>query len=459
MDINRETHNPRAFRRQRGPWLGVIATLLLIGVIAPGAVAKGIGLDKGFGDHGRVLTKIPGKGFFTTRTTIDGADRILVLDRLGDRSELLRYLPSGELDPSFGSAGRVTIALDPSVYVSDVAVDSQDRVIVAGGNSYLEGVTPMTYVVRYRVDGGLDSSFGHGGVATSSHPFGAEMIAIDSADRITVLGDPPPPQVDELKVDPQSVGKFLVRFDASGNEDTAFRDNSPALDFMSPTNFHDFTVDPAGKIVIVGEELPGDPEDESIHYHALVMQLLPDGQLDPSFSGDGRTALKLRRFADSAGGVAIDPQGRILLSASSDYTVARLRDDGAIDPSFGDRGRARFAPFASGPSSGPAGIVIDHRGRPIIAGTAGRYGSDGRLKKYFGFVGTTPGGRTDPLLGRGLRKISFGQTKCQSSCQSSRHRNLAGGAPLIDSAGRLLLVGAAKRGNRHYVALARVHLP
>ena len=423
------------------------------------AFAQAGKLDQRFGNHGRVLTHVPGRGFLSVHAAIDKEGRILVTTWHRGESQLLRYLPSGELDLDFGDRGRVTIGFDRLAGVSDVDVDAQNRVIVAGGTPYVEDIPPTTYIARFAADGNLDSSFGNDGVATGDHPFGATAIKIDAADRITVLGDPPPESLGDLKVDPDSVGKFIARFNADGGADTTFRDNAPTLGFRGGTNLLDFTIDPLGRIVIAGEELPGDPEDESVHFNSLVLRLLPDGRLDPSFSGDGRAKPRARRFADSAGGVATDQRGRILLSASNDYTVARLRDDGAVDSSFGHHGRARFAPFAAGPFTGPAGIILDGQGRPIIAGTASYLPSKGPERRYFGFVRTTMNGQIDPAFGRHLSRVGFGQPHCRASCPPTQRRDLLGGTPLVDSAGRLVLVGAAKRGRRIYVALTRVRLP
>ncbi len=95
-------------------------------------------LNSAFGGDGRVTTDFSGGA---DDVTIDSQGRILASGYTHngdfDRSAfaLARYNPNGSLDPSFGTAGKVTtdFAADTTDEASSVAIDSQGRIVAAGG--------------------------------------------------------------------------------------------------------------------------------------------------------------------------------------------------------------------------------------------------------------------------------------------------------------------------------------
>ncbi|MGB7068767.1 MAG: choice-of-anchor Q domain-containing protein [Pyrinomonadaceae bacterium] len=118
------------------------------------------------------------------------------------------------------------------------------------------------------------------------------------------------------------------------------------------------------------------------------------GDLDPTFSGDG----KLTDWSGGAGGVAIQPDGKIVVAGSSrngsndDFAVARYNPDGSPDTTFGG-GTGRVTTFLGG-NDYAGSVVIQPDGKIIIAGewanstTGGfamaRYNPDGSLDSEFG---------------------------------------------------------------------------
>ena len=102
--------------------------------------------------------------------------------------------------------------------------------------------------------------------------------------------------------------------------------------------------------------------------------LAAEGDLDPSFSGDGR--LVFSGTVGHAEGVAVDPEGRIVEAGAidpagsdpSDMAVARFLPDGSPDPSFSGDGVATLN--AAGGTGGDSanGVAIDSQGRIVLAG-------------------------------------------------------------------------------------------
>src|SRR5690242_19017563 len=72
----------------------------------------------------------------------------------------------GALDASFGDGGKVTTQVGPANDTADAVVIQRDGRILVAGSSY-NGVDYDIAVVRYRLDGKLDDSFGRAGIVTT----------------------------------------------------------------------------------------------------------------------------------------------------------------------------------------------------------------------------------------------------------------------------------------------------
>src|SRR4029079_16514431 len=94
-------------------------------------------------------------------------------------------------------------------------------------------------------------------------------------------------------------------------------------------------------------------------------QLMSAGSLDPTFAqqgvfaGAGFTAVDMARQSD----------GKIVLSGArdGDYALARLTENGALDPSFGGTG---VVTLNLATHDDPGGVAIQPDGRIVIVGTA-----------------------------------------------------------------------------------------
>ena len=138
-----------------------IAAVLLVPTAARAAEGD---LDPSFGTGGTVTTPIP-PGALANAVTVDQQGRIVAAGWSGSYPNfaiaVARYTPSGALDTTFNGTGTVTTPIGTFAQANAVAVDSQNRVVVAGydGNNFV--------VVRYTPSGALDGSFGTGGIATA----------------------------------------------------------------------------------------------------------------------------------------------------------------------------------------------------------------------------------------------------------------------------------------------------
>src|SRR5262245_49982969 len=153
-------------------------------------------LDPTFGVGGRVTTRDPiSSAEIGSSTAIDSLGRIVVagyrhLNGSNHDFAVARYLPAGGLDLSFGGNGVVTFGIGGSDDLAQsVAIDSLDRVVVAGYTN--NGSNNDFAVARLTTAGALDTTFDADGKQTIA--FGtstdiANCVAVDSLDRVVVAG-------------------------------------------------------------------------------------------------------------------------------------------------------------------------------------------------------------------------------------------------------------------------------
>lgn len=182
-------------------------------------------LDPTFGNGGVVVTTdgFPGTAY-TVRLQPDGkllAGGTGTPDAYGDRPMLVsRYDVDGSLDPTFGDGGRVNVPhqVDEEEQANALLVDPQGR-ILAGGTNYWAEYSRFC-LVRLLPDGTPDPSFGSGGSVVFSRDELAHLNAlalqgdgrIVGAGRISRSGGP------GYKEDTIAV----TRFTTDGAVDTTF---------------------------------------------------------------------------------------------------------------------------------------------------------------------------------------------------------------------------------------------
>jgi uncharacterized delta-60 repeat protein len=205
----------------------------------------------------------------------------------------------------------------------------------------------------------------------------------------------------------------VARLNPDGSFDTNFdgpsgSGNGRFLLPIGPSTDQAFalTVQPDGKLVLAGACWNGSD------YDFCVARLNPDGSLDASFdgptgTGNGRFMLSIGTSDDLADALAIQPDGKLVLSgrcwngSNTDFCVARLNTDGTFDASFDGptgTGNGRIL-LQIGPSNDRAySIAVLPDGKLVLAGTCfigdndfcfARLNSDGSLDASFG--GPPPG--------------------------------------------------------------------
>ncbi len=121
-------------------------------------------LDQSFGLNGIVVTESAGEQ--VARALALTPNGGIVVAGSGERAfRLARYGPNGALDSTFGTAGIVSTPIG-SLYADARSVKVQaDGKVIAGGTTRdaFPSIWDELAVARYNVDGTLDASFGNGG--------------------------------------------------------------------------------------------------------------------------------------------------------------------------------------------------------------------------------------------------------------------------------------------------------
>ncbi|GIV26826.1 MAG: hypothetical protein KatS3mg027_0640 [Bacteroidia bacterium] len=153
---------------------------------------------------------------------------------------------------------------------------------------------------------------------------------------------------------------------------------------------HSIAIQNDGKIVVAGESLNGSNMD-----FALV-RYNTDGSLDNTFGNNGIVITDINNSWNSAYSIAIQNDGKILVTGDSDYGVALMRynTDGSLDTTFGTNGKVLT--FVYGTSDVGRSVIIQNDNKILVAGDNEenffiiRYNPDGTLDNSFGTGGKVP---------------------------------------------------------------------
>jgi uncharacterized delta-60 repeat protein len=381
----------------RAVLLALLSALLSAMSVAPAVEAAGE-LDPTFGTGGRVLTDVSGTGGSDDAQALviqpDGKIVVAGTSRGGDFA-LARYNLDGSLDFSFGAGGRVLTDDVSGTGSFDqgraLALQADGKIVVAGRSGF------DFALARYNPDGSLDASFGVGGrvrtdfTGTGTFEEVANALAIQPDGKIVLAGtadEPGPPDFEFA----------LARYNPDGSLDASFGVGGLVLtDVNGADGFDDasgLAIQPDGKIVVAGTlEVGGGSDFALARYN-------PDGSLDPSFGVGGRVFTDVSgtgRFT-RAEALALQADGKMVVAGSSgsDFVLARYNPDGTVDAAFGVGGRVVTD------VSGQANALAIQPGGQIVV--AGRSGTDFALARY------NPDGSLDGAFGRGgLVLTNFGR--------------------------------------------------
>jgi uncharacterized delta-60 repeat protein len=354
--------------------LHLLAVLAAALAAAPAASAAPGDLDPSFGSGGSVRI-LPSNEDIALRAVAVQPDLKIVMagaDNLTNSVILVRLLPNGQMDPSFGSGGMATTPF-PGGFgeARAVALQPDGKIVIAGE---AKGAANGDFLIaRYNTDGSPDGGFG-GGDGIQILPVGignerAEAVAIGASGRILATG--------WTDLGGSKTNAAVAVLDANGNPDSAFTGDG--------TMTIDTTADDSDEGVAIaeladGRILIGDSTGNGGGDGFTLVQLLASGLPDPGFGG-GDGIVKTPIPGSDAGRVTdlvLRPDGRIVASGYGfDEVGAPLTFDdkfaavgylanGDLDTSFA--GTGIFTRQLTPGSEAAQAVELTPNGKVLLAG-------------------------------------------------------------------------------------------
>jgi uncharacterized delta-60 repeat protein len=299
------------------------------------------------------------------------------------------HAQAGSLDPTFGSGGVFSSSLSFST-VTSVALQTDGKIVAAGALNNLPGV------LRLNPNGTLDSTFGTGGVATTS--FNNQAIGDVAVGVVVQLDGKIVIAASDASADNELVFE-LARFKPDGTLDTSFGNGGTVVSLpfnqalFSPTVM---LLQPDGMILVAGT--------------GVMARYNPTGQLDSTFGKGGFAVLSsqsVSAMALQSGKILIASGGTpFLLSSPSTGAITRYNANGSLDTTFGSGGRAACLP------SGTA-IAVQSDSKIVVAGSiVSRLIAPPALNQTgFGLVRLNANGGLDTTFAHGAVITGFGSTQ------------------------------------------------
>jgi uncharacterized delta-60 repeat protein len=249
------------------------------------------------------------------------------------------YMVQNVTNVSTFSAGGGKI-ISTGGYGYNVIMQSDGKILVAGLTPLI-GAKRWGQIVRYNIDGSLDTTFSGDGVFNLLDVIDdgigwawdnfSNSVATQADGKIVFAGN-------------WGGGGILVRFQADGSIHevlNGFSSNSGGVETPSYYN-SSLTIQSDGKILVAGQSKAYGSLNDFV-----LMRYNPDGRLDTSFSGDGVVTTDFFGQEDIPTTVALQSDGKIVVAGrSSDsnhslsyFTLARYDTDGNLDTSFSGDGK------------------------------------------------------------------------------------------------------------------------
>jgi uncharacterized delta-60 repeat protein len=228
---------------------------------------------------------------FITEMIVDDSNRIYVSGYITPNDLfLLRYLPNGEPDVTFGTDGIVKYSYDKVLKAGQLSLSKDGRIMLAATVSQSSNEF-RSAVIAFFEDGSIDSSFGNDGISIVDYQDGergllSRGITTDLQGRIIV--------VNSNNTSAYSTRAVIYRLDVTGKLDLEFGNNGLTVieDGFSLGLFKP-KMD-ADKIVIGGYL-----RESLLKTDPFVVRLIDSGKLDSTFGNAGKGIIDVGELAEA----------------------------------------------------------------------------------------------------------------------------------------------------------------
>lgn len=400
-------------------------------------------VDESFGDNGKVQTAIAGGGVGIYNLSVLKSGKILAAGYglvffqfpIYQSPILAQYLPDGSPDPSFGDNGVVTINTRSigTVTTRGMAVMEDGRIVQAGSNSQQN-----TTVLRYMPDGSLDKTFGADGISN------VYLSGIDNINCLVLQPDGKIMVGGSYDINSSSANFLIARFNTDGTLDSSFGYNGKRIiDYNSSTDIiYSLALQPDGKILAAGSVAPAGITTSTM----CMVRFNPNGFYDSSFGSNGIALATIDNYYTSAAGVVLQSDGKITacgraVTASDDvpgkllFLVAQFKADGSLNTTFGDGGKT-LTDFGLYQRANALSLQAD--GKIVVAGNG------------------IPGDDSEPYYNLALARYNNGQSSLIARIKKWIKNHHLYWQDIADSSIAYYSIGQSNNATRGFTEIAKV---
>jgi uncharacterized delta-60 repeat protein len=301
-------------------------------------------LDSAFGNKGEVQTKFVGSSAYAYALALQADGKILLAGKVNSTFEILRYNSDGSLDSTFGNKGKVSTSFPQgAAEIRSLALETVGGVtkIVAAGDVITSSSFAFA-LAGYNLNGSLDTSFGSGGLVVTNmtgrfdNTLDGIAGAVQGDGKIVVAGE-----TAQASGEPEFA---LARYNTDGGLDATFGSGGLVFtSFGFFAAVHAVALQPDGKIVAAGVgRASGSVTD---YQHFALARYNSDGSLDTSFGRAGMVLSPSTIIGasngvaiEADGKIMAAGRGSNLIVAVSGAALARYNPDGSLDTTFGTDG-------------------------------------------------------------------------------------------------------------------------
>ncbi|HSL46821.1 MAG TPA: hypothetical protein VK897_25515 [Anaerolineales bacterium] len=341
-------------------------------------------LDNTFGTSGKVTAPIRGLARIALQT--DG--KLVGGGSLNGGFALARYTSTGALDNAFGTSGVAIAGQDGNfnLLFGDLAIQADGKIVVVGTQE-TGGHTYPGAIARFNENGTLDRDFRLKFFDDTNFPDSLQhylrAVALQPDGKIIMAGDMIGKEGDNYI----TLGRITTGPDPW--LDPTFGTNGQGTVVTPLAHFKHgqgaLAIQADGKIVIAGTMTDTfNPLNENL----VLARFNSDGTLDTTLGGSGIVITELDQN-EMGSDVAIQTDGKIVVvgtrynATTSDFLLVRYNSDGSLDTTFGDGGKVISDLGSSADSA--RGVVLQADGKIL---TVGSKDEDAALARYS--VSTVP---------------------------------------------------------------------
>ena len=233
-----------------------------------------------------------------------------------NQTYLIRILPNGQIDKSFGNHGKILFTTSAS----------NDAVFLLQSDEKIIFLDPKG-IYRLTTDGALDSDFGDNGkiiITNGNNQVNGSTIHLRKDGKIIFAGETRINFKDKL---------FFARLNQDGSLDSSFGENGiKILEFGARDNrLISFKTNEDNQIIVLASF---NNSSSFSDFKRVIFQLNSDASINVDFGDNGFSIFEDDNYATK---LYIQKNGKILVGGNWDK-ILRLNSDGIVDNTFGENG-------------------------------------------------------------------------------------------------------------------------